>query len=436
MKKFLQVLLHVLGFPLLILAVVLVSLPMWKEGASYGIMVFVGLIITLVMAIIYYITFICVVKSKKKSKTKQTMILIVVIFVCLCGLWCVFDLALPDFLAGATSNTIFYEDLVDNYQARSTVNKALLDEYITRNYNAGNLPDKEHGGKTLNQYLKDGYTDQVKELLTIHFASIDGDGYASFVNPWIGMANDGRLTIPTLVHLLLDERELKEVDYYLYDKATQEIKRDKLKWNVLDMLGNDMEIAMDIEGMLKGMDIPGAELIVTALPGLVDSMLKAPLADIVEGLLGSPIYVSVNGQGITLTPSNESRAVLDYQSMAWFNSNGLLYAVVTLLSTRNLFLIFAGWLILSNFLIGVLRGMGKEHRSAKAKANLEPVNRANFQSHQQPVSNFTPMPYPYGYVVRSVGYNITPTQLGLPMANAPQTQQQQPQTGSGRRRKK
>ena len=368
MKKVLQLILHILGFPLLIAAVVLINLPIIQGGIGYGIFVFVGIIIAAVMTIIYYIAFLVNVKSKKKSKTSQTITLIVVVFVMLCGLWIVLDVALPNFLANATSNTIFYEDLVDNYEARSVVNQELLNEYITRNYNNGNLPDEHHGGLTLKEYKKQGYANEkVKKLLAIHFASIDGDGYASFVDPWIGMANDGRLTIPTLVHLLTDERELKNVDYALYDKELEELVTNPVHWDVLDMMGEGMGIDLDIAGILPGVYAELAPVLKTMIPGFVDK-LSPGVATVVEEVLGAPIYISYDGETITLTPSNEARGVLGYQNMAWLNSNGLIYAIVTLLSVRNVFFIFGAWIILTNFIIGMLRGMGKEKKS-KGKRN-------------------------------------------------------------------
>lgn len=388
MKKFLQVLFHILGFPALIALVVLINLPIIKGGISYGIFVFVGVILVAVMAIVYYITFICMVKSKKKSIAKQTLTLVLVVFFCLCGFWCVVDVALPNFLADATSSTIYYEDLVDNFEARAIVNQNLLNEYIKRNYNNGNLPDTNRGGKTLAEYQSEGMKNpNVEKLLAIHFASIDKDGYASFVEPWIGMANDSRLTIPTLIHLLTDERELEHVDYALYDKETNELLTDPVLWNVLDMMGTSMDIAMSI-------DIGAATPL---LPSIVD-LISGSVATVVEEVLGSPIYISYDGTNITLTPSNEGRGVLDYQSMAWLNSNGLIYAIVSLMSIRNIFLIFAGWIILLNFMIGMLRGMGKEERQSKAKANNAPRNTNQFVRRAGG--------YPYSYVeVRPSDYN-------------------------------
>lgn len=389
MKKALQVILHILGFPALIALVVLINLPIIKGGISYGVMVFVGVIVAAVMALIYYIAFICVVKSKKKSILKQTVTLCLVVFFTLCGFWIVVDIALPNFFADATSKTVFYEDLVDNYQARADVHVALKDEYIRRAYNAHNLPhENEEGGYTLEEYQKQGVRNEnVQKLLTIQFASIDSDGYASFVDPWIGMANDDRLTIPTLIHLMTDDRtkNMENVDFALYDEAEKKVKNDPVLWNVLDMMGKPMDIDMELDGTVS----------------FVINLLGNDLAKIIgdKDILGSPIYISYNGKAITLTPSNESRGVLDYMSMAWLNNNGLLYAIVTLISVRTVFLIFAGWMILTNFMIGLLRGMGKE------KVNLVKVKRGKGKEEEparadRPANRgYDANQYRYGYVV-------------------------------------
>lgn len=401
MKKVLQVLLHLLGFPLLIAAVVLINLPIIKGGISYGVMVFVGIIVTVVMAIIYYIAFLCNVKSKKKSKFKQTVSLILVVFFTLCGFWVVVDFALPDFFADATSNTVYYEDLVDNYEARAIVQEDLLKEYIRRAYNAGNLPNENvEGGLALEDYLEQGMRNEtVKELLTIQFASIDKDGYASFAEPWIGMGNADRLTIPVLIHLLLDDRTATmETDFSKYEEAKEELQQDPLMWNVLDMMGKPMDID-------AGFDENTGALITTVL----DLVGKDSIGNLIgeKDILGSPIYVSANGSVITLTPSNESRGYLDYMSMAWLNSNGLLYAIVTLISIRNLFLIFAGWMILTNFLIGILRGMGKDKTPLVKVKGLEKL-RAQQGRHasQGHMGN----PYSISYV--QVGNGFTPLNVG------------------------
>ena len=387
MKKFLLVLFHILAFPAMLALVLVVDWNMIvDEIRNYGIFVMVGVIVAVLMTIIYYIAFICNVKSKKKSITRQTISLVLVVFFSMTGLWLVVDLGVPNFLATATSDTVYYEDLVDNYEARMIVNKALLDEYITRNYNNGNLPHEDvEGGYSLEEYLDQGLTNEkIKLMLTVHFASIDTNGYKTFLNPWIGMANDDRLTIPTLVHLLTDERKW---DPEIYDQDAEELLaelavNDKFKWNVLDMMGKSMEIEIDLDSMISG----GSMLAKTVLP-----MLEDDLALVTEGVLDSPVYVSYNGTAIVLTPSNESRGVLDYMSMAWLDSNGLLYAIVALLSVRNIFLVMSAWIILLNVIMGIIRGMGKEEK-AERDPSIQVVKKEKAPS----MTAFYGPVYPYG----------------------------------------
>ena len=417
MKKFLQVLCHILMFPALIGLVVWADFAMIRdEFSNYGIFVLIGVIVAAVIALIYYIAFIANVAQKKKSVTKQTVSLILVVFFSVVGLWCVVDLALPDILAGATSQTLYYEDLVDNSEARMVVNKALLDEYITRNYNNGNLPDEDEDGNEieLETYLSQGLTNEkVKFMLAYHFASIDTNGYKTFLAPWIGMANDDRLTIPTLIHLLLDERNWDETIYtegIEYKESmfgpttvldTQAILddmkvNDEFKWNVLDMMGKPMEIELSLDGF----DFGNFNVVKSIIPGqtCLVSLLSNDVAELVEKLTGSPIYVSYDGNAIKLEPSNESRGVLDYMSMAWLDSNGLLYAIVALMSVRNIFLVLGAWLILLKFLFGMLRGMCKEEKEAKIVAKTKetaPDASADYYGGQPSGFDYYGMPQTY-----------------------------------------
>lgn len=237
--KVLEVICHILGFPIFLLAVILIDLKVFKNGSGYGIFPYVSIILVVVGAIIYYAAyFILRLKSKKQGeKTKERMnalarqghririahparnagvVLAIIVIVCTCGLWAFVDLVLPDPLAGATSNTLYWEDLSDNWEERADVNKELLDTFITRSYYAGTL-----NNKTLDEYLDEGVTNEdVQVLLEKEFASIDKNGYGTLIGPSIDFATNERMTIPALMHLLLDEREpLKDENGARLDKA-------------------------------------------------------------------------------------------------------------------------------------------------------------------------------------------------------------------------
>lgn len=224
--KAIEIICHILGFPLLLAVLVGVSIPTFKGGIGYGVPVFAGVIVTFVIALIYYIVFFVSASKEKKRRAvlqqriesadrngsvrpstadpsrKTGIVLAIVSVICLTGLWVLIDLALPNPIQTATSNTVLYEDLSDNWQARGDVHVELLDEFITKSFKAGNLKQK-----SLDEYLKEGIKNaEVKELIANEFESIDKNGYATFIGPSIDLAQNERMTIPALVHLLLDER--------------------------------------------------------------------------------------------------------------------------------------------------------------------------------------------------------------------------------------
>lgn len=444
MKKFLQVLFHVLMYPLLLAAVLYFNWNIFfKQAKNYGVFVFVGVIMAALMAIIYYICYAAITsKKKKKKKTifNQTVRLCMVVAITCGGLWCVCDVALPNFLKTATSSTVYYEDLAETWDDRAEVQEDLLNTFIELSVKAGTLPKGDmkeedaiayYQSNSINDKLSiiSNATDKygsVAGLFAIQFQSIDAKGYSAFTQPWISFATSDRLTIPCLIHLLLDEKtipqdkitdydmtqykevtdengnkkkEVSSVFFAVYDKKTNTITLKDLDWTVLDMLGTDTVI--DLSDMLKGdegmaatvKDLISSKLGAEMAAGLVDTVLDS-LIRIVgkDAILGSDLEVilempakaagkdinvaddphiiadlEANQMKIILRPANAQRGVLGYQEMAWLNSNGLLYAIVTLFSTRKIFLIFAAWGVLLNILIGAARGMIGEEKIKRQK---------------------------------------------------------------------
>ena len=72
MKKILIVILHLLGFPALIGLITYNSIDMIKGGISYGVFLFVGIIVTVLFALIYFLVVGIMAKSAKK-KNKQNI---------------------------------------------------------------------------------------------------------------------------------------------------------------------------------------------------------------------------------------------------------------------------------------------------------------------------------------------------------------------------
>jgi hypothetical protein len=418
MKKASVIILHILAYPALLGVVLYFD---WNiivtQTKNYGVYVFVGVIVTALMALIYYICYAAITSKKKKRRKSvfnQTMRLCMVVVFTMTGLWCVCDLALPDFLSDATSSTIYYEDLADDWAERADVNADLLNDFIELSVKAGTLP---YDAKTMSEaqaieyYQSKGINETIPELqgneyyttinglMAIQYQSINANGYQTFTHPWIDFATGGRLTIPCIVHLLLDKKEIdqeaiKDYDYtkytenadgtkevtsvmfVVYDDATKTITLKNVNWTVLDMLGSDnvIDIGDMIPSDYKGVVSFGSVLINNIL-GIVTDALGG------EDILGSKINVIATLGGeekvytITLRPSNESRGVLGYQYMAWLDSNGLVYALVTLFSCRKAFLIFAAWGVVINLLIGCARGMCREEKEKRKRAARVPAAR-------------------------------------------------------------
>lgn len=394
MKKFLMVLLHLLGFPALIGVIVWQTMPMITAGISYGIMVFGGVILTVAFALIYFLIVLIMAKRKKKTVYRQTFVAIITSVAFLCGLWVVVDIAAPSLLAKATSSTVWYEDVTDDFQSRADVNKALLDEFITRNYKNKTLPQT----LTKAEYIEQGFANEdVQNLIKSHFQSIDKDGYQTFFpGPWVDMANDSRLTIPVLINLLLNEREEEGMPFPLYDAATGKVADGPVCWSILDILGSPMEISLE---MLKGYSFIIDVNEVQAIIKEVSDDLAAALKE--EEVLGSPIYLGVNGgKGvIILTPSNQERGVLDYQSMAWLDSNGLLFLVVSIMSIRKFFLIWAGIMAVSVYAIGLLRKQNGNKEVADderfSDPRINPYANPNFALEKAELGKFNYNPDSY-----------------------------------------
>lgn len=367
MKKFLIVLLHLIGFPALLGVVVWQSIPVIENGGSYGIMAYLGIILTAALALIYFIIVIIMACRKKMSVYRQTFVSIIVSAVFLCGLWVAIDLYVPDFLAGATSSTIYYEDVTEEYINRVETQKYLLDEFIKRNVACGNLTKM-----TEEEYLAEGYANaEVQELAATQFADIDAGYQSFFPAPWINMANDSRLTIPVLVHLLFEER--------LDDDG------EPVDWCILDMQGTPMEIGVgELPTMITALIESAQEPFLKPLFESVSVFIADP------EVVGSPIFISLkttDGLTIVLTPSNESRGVLDYQSMAWFNSNGLLIAVAGVMGLRKFFLIWAPILIVGLYAIGLLRKKKPSDEESEADSGKKTGNGGGFDPNANRYAN-------------------------------------------------
>ena len=433
MKKVLRVLFHLLSYPALIGLIVWADIEIIKDQyKNYSYFTLIGLLVPVVMMIIFYVFYLIVTRrNSKKSKLCQTVIICMIPIFTLGGLWVACDKYLPDVIDDATSGTIAYEDLAEeSWKERADVNANLLKTFVKMSVMAGILPkpDIDYTDEaTVAYYLSKGvdypyeelkdneYYHTINELIAIQYQSINANGYASFHDPWIGFATGSRMTIPCLMHLLLDKRTvdpddidkldsptvtyhededgnvvIDEVMLAVYDNKTDSITLKPLSWTVLDMLGENQEFSLGIS--LRNMEISflGNKTVGEVDESLPDFSLDEAINEILLGvsltvaderILGGELYITFDPDtgDLALIPSNTEqgivfsrgsdelygRAALDYMKMAWLNSNGLLYAIVMLLSVRTWFIYGAAWIALMMLLDGCMRGMLADEKEKK-----------------------------------------------------------------------
>lgn len=394
MKRLLKFILFLIGFPALLAFVVWKSMTTLEEGSTYSFWPYVGIILAGVFFIAYFITFLVTGRKSKKNAGNrkkvmgQVVALVIVSFVFTAGIWLIVDIPLPGILQDATSGTVTFDKLSEDYDDQAEQNGLLIDNFVKWNYENGNLDQSI----SLDEWLARGWSDPaVQELISVNFKSMDQNGYVTFRGPWINLADDDRLTVPVLVHLIINQREFnEELDFILnyemipnvlktedhpedYEDElrplTDEEKEMLVKWSILDMQGTPMNIDIALPETIS---IGGIEI---KLTDTINNILKDASAEIVplltvlnnaigsDALAGTPIYFGIDASNLedgaklslTISSTVQARGMWDYKKSAWLNSNNLLFAVISIFPARQWLYIWGAVVIFASLAVGALR---------------------------------------------------------------------------------
>lgn len=394
MKTVLKILLFLLSAPLMVGLIVWESWHVITTGASYGFWIYGGILLSgamcLIITITYLITAITARTAKSVSAVRRgTAALVVVGVFFTAGLWSIIDVVFPDLFSTATQGTIKFDDVREDYNHRVDVHMKLMNDFITRNYQNGNLNQK-----TLNEYLAEGYSNQeVMDLFKTNYKAMNEGGYQTFMHngPWLNLANSSRLTIPTLVHLIINEREDKVAEfpflleaervtykkdadgnyiwlnnegnlitggyYVLEDRGDAMEKGEGVRWTILDMDGG-YTMSIDLGGIL-GNASGLVSLLVSSLGQAGLEKIENEVAKFIanDAVAGSYIFLDIdlNNMKLNLLSAKEERGVLGYQDMAWLESNHLLLLITSLFPARNIMYVFAGVIVVMGVAIGMIR---------------------------------------------------------------------------------
>lgn len=221
---------------------------------------------------------------------------------------------------------------------------------------------KAYFAKLIDKFCTEGYKNaQVKSLMDrkseyCQYVSLNLSGYESWVGPWVDLANDGRMTIPVVINLVIGQRQsvVSKADnpgapaanedgtrqmqdnlqsYPTYNPETGKIEMVQVGWTVLDMMGDynadpfsaAPALALNLVGedglwtMLKSIELAGttigdllgdttfdnllsygtqntmilgAVVDIPSIYGLIDSLLSS-----VSAAVGNPVIAGTPSEG-------------------------------------------------------------------------------------------------------------------------------------------
>lgn len=350
------------------------SWDMIMDNITYGFWPWAGVVVTALLLVVFTIIVLITGRKAKKATTvkkvrRGTAVMVVSSVLLTAGVWGAIDVFLPDILSDATSGTIKYTDLIENYEGESEYFADMLDEFITMNVANGNLSEY-----TLEEYLAMGFTQEVSDLIDNQYYSQHRVGY-TVINangPWLTLADSDRMTIAAVVHLVINQRDYSYIDEEtgetMYKNEKYQVMVDgeyyDVTWTILDMTN---PITLDLTSLLGDYsDI--LSLVDSAFAGVggLDALTEALHDVLYEGIASEEvagdainIYFDLDGEdgfmGLIIDNTTEERGVFDYMHTAWFQSNGLLIAVTHLYATRHIIYFFAGIVAILALMLGFMR---------------------------------------------------------------------------------
>lgn len=164
--KVLEIILGVLSLPVMLALIVLACFGIASDASGvHSFWPFVGAILAGVLSlVVLLVVLISKRKSNSKSMRTRTIIVCILVFCFTCGLGAIFDIALPDFLCDATSNTMYYEQLTQETGALSADAGSLEREFIRYQLLNGNYQKGKYAYATLKAELATDINEKIDEI--------------------------------------------------------------------------------------------------------------------------------------------------------------------------------------------------------------------------------------------------------------------------------
>lgn len=151
--KVLKAVCYVAGFPLLIALVILANYKIYQQAPynagdlmgmgipfPYALAAWLGAIIVIVLAVVWLIATLVITRKKAKRSIERQMVSVTVwALILTVGFGALLNLALPDLIGGATSSTLFAEDLKEGWEDQAKFNGNMVKKFVTLNVVNGTL---------------------------------------------------------------------------------------------------------------------------------------------------------------------------------------------------------------------------------------------------------------------------------------------------------
>ena len=151
--KVLKAVCYVAGFPLLIALVVLANYKIYQQAPynagdlmgmgipfPYALAAWLGAIIVIALAVVWLIATLVITRKKAKRSIERQMVSVTVwALILTVGFGALLNLALPDLIGGATSSTLFAEDLKEGWEDQAKFNGNMVKKFVTLNVVNGTL---------------------------------------------------------------------------------------------------------------------------------------------------------------------------------------------------------------------------------------------------------------------------------------------------------
>ena len=300
------------------------------------------------------------------------------------------------------------------------------------------IVDYEYNNSRFEELIARGFTNnatdpdpELNAIFNRNYNNFNHDGYIPFDDEHLLLAQiEGRMTIPVVVHLILDDiyqysqpswdddgnliyEEEGNFLYTLYDPEARDAfeeaggvydQKDEdevafgynedgwriykngqvhrpMKWVVLDMLGEGMDLTtIDVANIkLLGM-LPLTNLFIPAVTDTIGAFLNDDLPQVIKYAANGAelgICIRLNDEAqmeISIVSNNAKYGMLGYMQATWVSQDNLLMAVYNVVSVRNWFALFGAIGVVLVIAAGVLRDCGKKIRERGA-ISVDRLNR-------------------------------------------------------------